>query len=58
MVRGPCTVTVTVTAPEAVLQTGAAYLSDDGRDEEFWENRPLGRVAGSGWLGRQRRVVA
>ena len=32
---------------EAVLQTRAAYLSDDGRDEEFWTQRPLGRAAGS-----------
>ena len=31
---------------EAVLQTRAAYLGDDGRGEEFWKKRPLGRAAG------------
>ena len=42
---------------EAVLQVRAAYLSDDGRDEELWSKRPLGRAAGSGLLGRRRRVA-
>ena len=31
---------------EAVLQTRAAYLSDDGRAEGFWSQRPPGRAAG------------
>jgi len=40
---------------EAVLQVRAAFLSDDGRDEEYWSKRPLGRAAGSGLRGRRKR---
>jgi hypothetical protein len=39
---------------EAVLQVRAAYLSDDGRDEEFHSRRPRGRAVGQGRL----RLVA
>jgi hypothetical protein len=35
---------------EAVLQVRAAYLSDDGRGEEFHARRPRGRAVGSGRL--------
>jgi len=35
---------------ESVLQVRAAYLSDDGRGEEFHAHRPRGRAAGSGRL--------
>jgi hypothetical protein len=39
---------------EAVLQVRAAYLSDDGRGEEFHSRRPRGRAVGQGRL----RLVA
>ena len=35
---------------EAVLQVRAAYLSDDGRGEEFHSRRPRGRAVGRGRL--------
>jgi hypothetical protein len=35
---------------EAVLQVRAAYLSDDGRGEEFHSHRPRGRAVGRGRL--------
>jgi hypothetical protein len=35
---------------EAVLQVRAAYLSDDGRGEEFHQHRPRGRAVGQGRL--------
>ncbi len=35
---------------EAVLQVRAAYLSDDGRGEEFHSRRPRGRAVGQGRL--------
>lgn len=35
---------------EAVLQVRAAYLSDDGRGEEFYAHRPRGRAVGRGRL--------
>ena len=35
---------------EAVLQARAAYLSDDGRGEEFHGRRPRGRAVGRGRL--------
>jgi hypothetical protein len=35
---------------EAVLQVRAAYLSDDGRGEEFHARRPRGRAVGRGRL--------
>jgi len=35
---------------EAVLQVRAAYLSDDGRGEDFHARRPRGRAVGSGRL--------
>jgi len=42
---------------EAILQIRAAYLSQDGRDRDFWDHRPPGRAAGSGLLGRRRRAA-
>ena len=39
---------------EAVLQVRAAYLSDDGRGEEFHEHRPRGQAVGR---NRLRRVA-
>ena len=38
---------------EAILQSRAAYLSDDGRAEEFFTQRPRGHAA-----GRNRRKLA
>ncbi len=38
---------------EAVLQVRAAHLSEDGRAEAHWANRPLGRVAGRSLFGRR-----
>jgi hypothetical protein len=38
---------------EALLQVRAAYLSEDGRADRYWEQpRPRGRAAGAGRLGR------
>jgi hypothetical protein len=38
---------------EAVLQVRAAYLSEDGRVERYWDKtRPRGRAVGAGRLGR------
>jgi hypothetical protein len=38
---------------EALLQVRAAYLSEDGRTERYWEEpRPRGRAVGAGRLGR------
>jgi hypothetical protein len=38
---------------EALLQVRAAYLSEDGRTERYWdEPRPRGRAVGAGRLGR------
>lgn len=38
---------------EALLQVRAAYLSEDGRTERYWEQpRPRGRAVGAGRLGR------
>lgn len=39
---------------EAILQVRAAYLSDDGREENFWACRPLGRAAGRSLFSRRR----
>lgn len=37
---------------EAVLQVRAAYLSEDGRAEDFYLHRPCGRAAGQGRLNK------
>jgi hypothetical protein len=41
---------------EAVLQGRAAHLSQDGRLEAFWHNRPHSRAAGSSLF--RRKAVA
>jgi hypothetical protein len=35
---------------EAILQSRAAYLSDDGRDQAFHAHRPRGRAVGQNRL--------
>jgi hypothetical protein len=44
---------------EAILQSRAAYLSQDKRAEEFWKNRKsVGRAAGQNRLRRTLNPVA
>jgi hypothetical protein len=43
---------------EAIVQVRAAYLSEDGRAERYWEWPRRSRAVGSGRLGRQPAGVA